>query len=311
MKTRKLGEMKTFVILLALLFLLAGCAENITETANPSNATETNPVAQEIELAQDGADVKNGDVRPGTETDRGFVLDNVLDDDELGEIHFHLFVPESYDGTKDYALHIALPGWEGMYFQGVGEDLRWEYLPFESRNYIEDMIAVSFQYNGRGTTAARQVVRLTEYMLSSYRISEDRVYITGYSLGGDILSHVMELRPDMFRRALFVSSRWDGDPKPLTDARVPLYLFTSAHDSYYSAEPARDAWQSIHDLYVSSGLTEEEISELLVLDVREDAWFDEVMASDAERTGSQYATDYHGAGMLVAFDESVMAWVFQ
>ena len=95
------------------------------------------------------------------------------------------------------------------------------------------------------------------------------------------------------------------------NAKVPLYIFTSEHDSYYSAEPARNAWQSIHDLYASSGLTEDEISELLVLDVREDAWFDAVMGDAPDRTAEQYATDYHGAGMLVAFNESVMEWVFQ
>ncbi len=58
-------------------------------------------------------------------------------------------------------------------------------------------------------------------------------------------------------------------------------------------------------------MTEEEIHELLVLDIREDAWVDEVMKADADRTGKQYATDYHGAGMLAAFDEEMMRWIFR
>ena len=97
----------------------------------------------------------------------------------------------------------------------------------------------------------------------------------------------------------------------MTKAHTALYLFTSEHDSYYGAEPAREAWQSIHDLYLELGLSEDEISELLFLDVREDGWFDQMMEEHTDRTKTQYATDYHGAGMLVAFDEAVMNWVFK
>lgn len=246
-----------------------------------------------------------------SETDREFHMDNVLSTDDLGKIHYNLSIPHDYDGAHSYALHIALPGWEGLYFQGVGEDLRWEYLPHESVSYVDDMIVASVQLGDWGETSAKQAVMLTEHLLDTYSIDRNRVYITGYSAGGETLSRVLEIKPELYRAALFVSSKWDGDPTPLTEAHTVLYLFTSEHDSYYGAEPAREAWQRIHDLYLSQGLREGEIAALLVLEVREDAWFDEMMAEHAERTGSQDATDYHGAGMLVAFDESVMRWVFR
>ena len=171
-------------------------------------------------------------------------------------------MPESYDGSQPLALHIALPGWEGLYFQGVGEDLRWEYLPYESRKYVDDMIVVSAQLNDWGQTSARQAVELTEYMMAQYNIDPERVFITGYSGGGETLSRVMELKPEMYTAALLVSSQWDGDPAPLVQAKTPLYLFTAEHDSYYGSEPVRRAYQRIHDLYVQDGLTEEEIAEL-------------------------------------------------
>ena len=58
----------------------------------------------------------------GTETQRGFLNDNVFHS-ELGEIHYSSYIPESYDGNEPYALFITLPGWEGLYFHGVGTNM--------------------------------------------------------------------------------------------------------------------------------------------------------------------------------------------
>ena len=240
-----------------------------------------------------------------------FSMDQVFESPTAGTVHYNLHMPESYDGSQPLALHIALPGWEGLYFQGVGEDLRWEYLPYESRKYVDDMIVVSAQLNDWGQTSARQAVELTEYMMAQYNIDPERVFITGYSGGGETLSLVMELKPELYTAALLVSSQWDGDPALLVQAKTPLYLFTAEHDSYYGSEPVRRAYQHIHDLYVQEGLSEEEIAGLLVMDVRTDSELDALRAANADTIGTAYAVDYHGAGMLAAFDDKVMRWVFQ
>ncbi len=246
---------------------------------------------------------------PGLVRQQGFLMDNVLTTED-GVFHYNLYVPESYDGTRPYALHVALPGWEGLYFQGLGEDLRWEYLPFESHNYIDDLVVVSAQLNDWGPTSAREAISLTEYLLSAYNIDPNRVFISGYSGGGETLSRVMEDRPELYTAALFVSSQWDGDPQPLVDAETPLYLFTAENDSYYGSAPVRRIWQTIHDLYAAKGLTEENIAELLVMDIRTNSELDALRAANTDKVGAAYAMDYHGAGMLAAFDKSVMNWVF-
>ncbi len=56
----------------------------------------------------------------GDEYIRGFLFDNVLHSENDGDIHFGLYMPESYDGSEPYALFVTLPGYEGLYFQGVG-----------------------------------------------------------------------------------------------------------------------------------------------------------------------------------------------
>ena len=240
----------------------------------------------------------------------GFTLDNVLATEDLGDIHYNLYVPDSYEGSAPYALHIALPGWEGLYFQGVGEDLKWEYMPYESINYISDMIVVSAQLNDWGRTSARQAVALTEYIMSQYNIDPNRVYITGYSGGGETLSLVMELKPELYAAALFVSSQWDGDPSLLVNARTPLYMFTAENDSYYGSEPVRGAYDRMRALYEQAGLSGEEIEGLLRMDIRTDEEMDALSALNGPRTGRPYAVDYHGAGTLAALDENVMNWVF-
>ena len=62
----------------------------------------------------------------GDEYIRGFLFDNVLHSENDGDIHFGLYMPESYDGSESYALFVTLPGYEGLYFQGVGVNIRAE-----------------------------------------------------------------------------------------------------------------------------------------------------------------------------------------
>ena len=245
-----------------------------------------------------------------SENGERFVMNKSFTSETEGTCHYNIFVPEEYDGSVPFALHIALPGWEGLYFQGVGEDLKWEYMPYESINYISDMIIVSAQLNDWGRTSARQAVALTEYIMSQYNIDPNRVYITGYSGGGETLSLVMELKPELYAAAVFVSSQWDGDPSLLVNARTPLYMFTAENDSYYGSEPVRGTYDRMRALYEQAGLSGEEIDGLLRMEIRTDEEMDALSALNGPRTGRPSAVDYHGAGTLSALDENVMNWVF-
>ena len=161
-----------------------------------------------------------GAVTAGSVEDRGFVLDNVLHDEARGDIHFSLYVPDSYDGSRPVPLYVALPGWEGLYFQGVGADLKWETMPFAAREYDPDMIIASAQLNDWGMTSAQDAVALTEYLMSAYSIDPNRVYLSGYSGGGEAGSLVMELRPELYATYLMMASQWDGDLESLAKART-------------------------------------------------------------------------------------------
>ena len=135
------------------------------------------------------------------------MLDNVLHDPERGDIHFNLYVSEGYDGSQPVPLYVALPGWEGLYFQGAGADLKWETIPFAARDFDPDMIIASAQLNDWGMTSAHDAVALTEYLMSAYSIDPNRVYLSGYSGGGETGSLVMELRPELYAAYLMMASQ--------------------------------------------------------------------------------------------------------
>ena len=101
----------------------------------------------------------------GSQTDRGFVVDDALQTPSGRTLHFSLHVPDSYDGPAPYALYVACPGWEGLYFQSVGANLR-EDCPFAANDYIANMIVASPQLDDWGEQSAADVVELTEWLFS-------------------------------------------------------------------------------------------------------------------------------------------------
>ena len=127
-----------------------------------------------------------------------------------------------------------------------------------------------------------------------------RVYLSGYSGGGETVSLVMGMQPKLFRRALHVSSQWDGDKGMLVDAQVPVRLSIGEADDYYGSGPAVQAAADIRARYEAAGLSSERIEELLVLDVKPASYFTD-----------QGFVDQHGGGAaLFARDAEVMGWLF-
>lgn len=143
-------------------------------------------------------DPSQATVTEGTQEYRDFLLDNVLHSANDGDIHYSVYIPDSYDGSEPYAVFFTLPGYEGLYFQGVGENLYSENFAFEAKNYNSKMIIVAPQLSDWGETSARQTIALVEYFLCHYNIDPEKVYAEGYSGGGETMSQVMGMRPELF-----------------------------------------------------------------------------------------------------------------
>lgn len=272
--------------------VLMGCS-------NRENAdhTEIETTEQDTEAVQGG---NNGSVTAGTEEYEGFLLDNVLHSETEGDIHYNVYIPDSYDGSEPYALYFTLPGYQGLYFQGAGMNVRTEDFGFTAREYNPNMIIVAPQLNDWQETSARQTIALVEYFLGNYNVDPDKVYGSGYSGGGETMSLVMGMRPDLFTAYLQCSSQWDGGYDLVVENRVPIYLVIGESDEYYGPGPTQEAYDRLYERYEQEGLSREEIAQLLVLDIKDASYFE-----------NQGVDNQHGGGgALFSRDEEIMGWLF-
>lgn len=270
------------------------------EQTDKQQDTEVGLTKSEADMAD--AVLKSGerpDVTEGTETYRDFVIDNVYHSADAGDIHYNVYIPESYDGSRPYALYFTLPGYEGLYFQGVAANIKSEEFGFEAQKYNDKMIIVAPQLNDWGETSADQTIALLEYFLEEYNIDRNKVYGNGFSGGGETMSIVMGKRPDLFTAYLQVSSQWDGAYEPVAEHRLPVYFAIGRNDEYYGSEPTQRAYDTLRALYEKQGLSDDEIDKLLVLDIKEHDYFTERNMSNE-----------HGGGGLFAYDEEIMGWLF-
>lgn len=316
----------SLILLLSAVTLLSGCGrnavpENSTISLDSSETSISSAKSSDISITEENTAEENSashipaessstensaamptEIDPtvltvGTENYRGFSVDNIYHSPNDGDIHFNLYVPESYDGSRPYALFVTLPGYEGLYFQGVAANIKSEEFGFEAQKYNAEMIVAAPQLSDWRETSADQTIALTEFLVENYNIG--KVYANGYSGGGETLSLVLGKRPELFTACLHVSSQWDGDLQPVADARLPVYFAIGENDEYYGSQPAKSAYEKLCGLYEKQGLSKEEIGELAVLDVKSHDYFLEVGAPNE-----------HGGGGFFAFDEEIMGWLF-
>lgn len=289
--------MRLTTLLLALpmsaLLLLSGCSAAHTEP----DADAASPLA----TVADAVVAASFHETPGQAVDRDFVVDNVLHSAALDDIHYNLYVPESYDGSKPVALFITLSAEPGLYPAGPGANLRVEEFAFNAQAYDPDMIVAAPQCSDWTQNSADQVIALTEFLLRTYEIDPERVYIEGYSYGGETLSYVMGTRPELYRAALHCASQWNGDLQALAAAQVPVRFVLGDSDAYYSVENAQRVVAALQQLYREAGLSDEEIGRLVSLDVKSAPYFDVWWYEDQHGTGSA----------LMARDPEVLGWLFR
>ena len=111
MKKRKLVLTVIGVIILAMVITVYTNFSKSDKDEKKSQQTinRTQTVQQKADEKKENTEKNtSGDelenVTPGSEEYRGFLLDNVLHSPNEGDIHYNVYIPDAYDGTKILAL---------------------------------------------------------------------------------------------------------------------------------------------------------------------------------------------------------------
>lgn len=225
-----------------------------------------------------------------------FKIDEVYHSSEYGDIHYSVYIPSDYDSSKSYPLYITLPGYEGLYFQGVGVNLKYESFATEALKINKEMFILAPQLNDWGYRSANETIALIEYYKNNFNIN--KVYANCYSGGGETMSLVMGKRADLIDAYLQVSSKWDGDYNSTVENKTPVYFVIGKDDEYYGSSPTINAYNTLYSMYENIGLSKEEIDNLLVLDIKEKDYF-----------SNRGINNEHAGGGLIAFDTDIMTWL--
>lgn len=262
---------------------------------NNNNSTLIQNTANNETTTSNTPDNSLGYIEESNDIQNGFRIDSVLHTGSR-DIHFSSYIPSNIDSNTEIPLYITLPGYEGLYFQGVGVNLESEDFAEEARRINPNMIILAPQLDDWGETSANDTISLIEYFKGNYNIS--KVYANGYSGGGETMSLVMGKRADLIDGYLQVSSRWDGDYEKTVENETPVYFFIGEGDEYYGSEPTKEAYNTLYSMYQEKGLTDEQIDNILILDVRDEKYFRD-----------QGYPNQHGGGGAAAHEEDIMNWL--
>lgn len=101
---------KSVLLIFTFIFALSICGCAVTPT--DGDATGADVAGGDLVSPSSAPDKGETENDPsfiqGTETYRGFTVDNVLRS-EKGDIHFSLYIPDDYDGSTPYALYLRFP----------------------------------------------------------------------------------------------------------------------------------------------------------------------------------------------------------
>ena len=148
---------------------------------------------------------------------------------------YRLFVPSSYDGSRAYPLVFALHGTssnQNVFF----DDPR--YGPGAINAAAERYGAIVLSPYGRGKTEYRgvgeyEVFRALEEVRRQYRIDEDRIYLTGHSMGGSGSAYLALHHPDVFAAAAPLAAPYSFPWVAANAGHVPFWWIGGAVDEEY------------------------------------------------------------------------------
>jgi predicted peptidase len=175
-----------------------------------------------------------------------------------GELPYRLLTPRDYDASKQYPLVLFLHGAgerghdnQRQLIHGMRDflrdEIRGKYPSFVVAPQCpkdEQWVSVPWTADAHTmprepSTPMRQALELVEKLVKQYSIDEDRVYVTGLSMGGFGAWDAVQRRPDLFAAAAPVCGGGDAAMAEAI-AKVPIWAFHGDNDKVVKVKRSRD-----------------------------------------------------------------------
>lgn len=180
------------------------------------------------------------------EVERGRVLKRTYSFDAAGkEMEYAVYVPKSYDGTRDFPLIVALHGLHSNPRQILG------YPGFVSRAEKHGyLLAAPMGYNTRGwygslgkggwrrgdpknlgELSEQDVMNVLKIVRSQFHVDSERIYLYGHSMGGGGAMHLAMTYPNIWAAIAVVAPAAYKSLDELTKARhIPAMVVQGDRD---------------------------------------------------------------------------------
>ena len=155
---------------------------------------------------------------------------------------YRVYVPGSYDGSEAYPLVVALHG------TGRDENTLFDHPEFGAgtlKQAADEYGVIVVCPYGRGITEYRgigenDVLRVLEEVNERLNIDEERIYLTGHSMGGTGTTYIATRHPDLFAAAAPLASCYGHRPLCRNALHTPFWFISGANDTwFYIAEGPR------------------------------------------------------------------------
>ena len=193
----------------------------------------------------------------------------VIENDTL---NYRILKPLNYDSTKQYPVHLFLHGAGERGNDNVSQLVHGSklFLKKESREKYNSWVIFpqapkydwwgykdpyKLNYNVKESKAMSLVVKLMDNFSKRNDVNQNKIYVSGLSMGGMGTFVILNLRPDMFAAATPICG--DGDPNSVNNyaKKIPIWIFHGSDDKVVSPKKSLKMANAIIDAGGSPKIT--------------------------------------------------------
>ncbi|OPH61827.1 hypothetical protein BC351_00885 [Paenibacillus ferrarius] len=147
-------------------------------------------------------------------------------------VNYQLFLPHDYESEKDnkYPLILFLHG-----VKKRGEDINMldgyglTWMAESKQDFPFIVVTPQCPSNSNWILESQSVLALVDEIITNYRVDSNRIYVTGFSMGGNGAWNFALKSPELFSAVVPISGWFDPD-KAMRLKNVPIWAFHCIDD---------------------------------------------------------------------------------